>query len=341
MTRRARRPAVTVLLAAALVLVLAAVSAARAAFGTPQRLLSDVGSVTVAATGGTLWVASQPAAGGSTELRALDAATGAVTAGRTLGPVTTDSVLYALGWLWVTAVDSKGQSPQLLRLDPHSLATLSTTALATRHGYVSVASAGASIWVGDGGELDQVTAIGGQIVRRVPLPGAADIEVATGPGGQSLLVSEDNGSGLAHVQRRDPRTGALLAASARFLGAFHPFLGGTIANRLWLSEATGLQGYVQQLDAGTLRPTSATLPPLGTTNGVRASVDDGILWITQNGGRPSVNYCADPVTGRRRVTLPAPVDRGRVVAEDAARIYYVTESFPGALMSLRIPRRCR
>lgn len=341
MTVRARRPVIAALLTAALTLTLASFSVAGSAFGTPRRLLGGIGPVTAAATGGTLWVASQPVAGGATELRALDTRTGAVGARRTLGPVTVDSVLYALGWLWVTSVDAKGRSPQLLRLDPRSLATLSTTALTTRHDYVSVASAGASMWVGDGGELDQVTAIGGQIVRRVRVPGAADTEVATGRGGQSLLVSEDNGSGLSHVQRRDPRTGALLASSARILGAFHPILGGTIANRLWLSEATGLQGYVQQLNVGTLRPTHATLPPPVTTNGVRASVNDGILWITQNGGRPEVNYCADPVTGRSRAQLPAAAGRGQVVAEDATRIYYVTESSPGALMSLKIPRECR
>jgi hypothetical protein len=102
-----------------------------------------------------------------------------------------------------------------------------------------------------------------------------------------------------------------------------------------------MAGYVGFLDAETLRPLHSQLPPPQTTNGVRADVIDGILWISQPDGGPSRNYCAQPAGGQPRLAMPLAVQRGEFLTADSSRIYYLNAVGAGSLFSAPIPAACR
>ncbi len=228
-------------------------------------------------------------------------------------------MLLAEGWLWVTTTSLTGHSPAWLwRLDPNSLRVLSRTQLRAPDSTAALAAAGASIWVADGGVLDHVAAIGGAIIGRVRVPGARSMELAGADRGARLLVSAGDGSGRARIQLRDGATGALVRSSARFLGVSEPRLGGGVGGVLWISQATGMAGYIERLDARTLKPRPGATGPPQATNGIQAQVADRSLWVSQLHGGPARNYCANPVTGSPRVILPvaerrgSPAERGRL-----------------------------
>lgn len=348
--RRSGLLAAVVAALVALVTASASASGGRAAgsrFGSPHVLVRGAagGGYAVAdAVGGTVW-AAVPGTRGQTVLHEFDAVTDAAGPQLSLGRVYVGDVLYAQGWLWVTTAPGSGRGPGLLwRLDPHTLAVLSQTRVSGGLGAPSVAPAAGSLWVGAGGELERVASISGNVTARVRVRTGRYLEVATGPGGRSLLVSDGNRGGLAYIQRRDAVTGRVLDSSARFLGVSEPVLGGTFANRLWFSEATGMAGYFGQLNARTLKPSwtvptgpRAELP----SNGIRARVIDRILWVTDPGAGAPLNYCGNPRTGRARVALPAPERRGVFVTADAQRLYYLAAPYDRTLMSATIPAGCR
>lgn len=314
-------------------------------FGSPHTLLRGVHGYAIAdATGGALWVAV-PASSGQAVLHEVDAATGGAGPQLSLGRVNVGDVLYAAGWLWVTTAPRSGRGPGLLwRIEPDTLTVLSQTRVRGGVGVPSVTSAGGSLWVGAGGEIEQVASIGGTVIGRVRIRTRRDVEVGTGPGGRSLLVSEGSLGGLAHIERRDGVTGRLLATSGRFLGVTEPALGGTFADRLWFSEATGMAGYFGQLNVRTLKPRRTYALGTGAemaSNGIRAQVIDGILWVTQPGGGAAWNYCANPLSGRPRLVLPGPERRGAFVTADAHRLYYLAGPYDRTLMSATIPSGCR
>lgn len=318
-------------------------------FGRSRVLLRHAHVVSIDAAGGAVWVVSQTSFTGQTQLRALDARSGAVRAHLALGQTADDDVLLADGWLWVTTAGLRARaSSWLWRLAPSTLQVMSRTRLSGRPGSRSLAVAGASLWVGDGDRLDDVAVIGGSIVGRIPVHGASQLQLATGPAGRTLLVSAGNGSGVGYVQRRDGSTGALLATSLRYLGVTEPELGGTAAGRLWLTEATGTAGSILEVWVGSLRPIRVAIPspPAATpfvapSNGVSAQVIDGVLWVSQSRGGPQLNYCADPVSGRPRGTLPVDVRLGQLLTADAARIYYLSPGSGTTLSTAAIPARCR
>jgi hypothetical protein len=259
-----------------------------------------------------------------------------------------DDALLAHGGLWVTT--TSGPTSWLWRLDPKSLAVLSRRVLPGsgpndgRPG--AIALAGGSLWVGNSDRLDRVALPSGEIAARVPVPGAEGVDVAANPTGTILVISE--GHERAYLQRRNPRSGALIAASAAFDGVTKPYIGGIIDGGVWLSESTGNMGYVQRLSARTLKattPNSGEPLRIATTNGVEARVFDQILWVTQIGGGPKRNYCGDPVTGRSRAPLPFPPVRvgTELLAVSTTSIYYLAYYFrPKGAELVRAPinQRC-
>jgi hypothetical protein len=167
-----------------------------------------------------------------------------------------------------------------------------------------------------------------------------------------LLVSE--GGERAHVQRRNPHTGALIASSGEFEGVTSPHIGGIIDGGAWISESGGNGGYAQRLAIDTLKPTSiatyqpATLGPLAIfgSNAIAAWVIDGIVWVTKppgGVGGPRRDYCADPVTGRERASVGLP-RYGSLLTADPGSIYYVPDAnLPKNQELVRAPidPRCR
>jgi len=80
------------------------------------------------------------------------------------------------------------------------------------------------------------------------------------------------------------------------LGIVAPVVGGVTGASVWVSESTGMQGFVERFDTATLDPDQETR--VEGTNGISVRLADGLVWVTQvDGGRPH-NFCGVPSSGR-------------------------------------------
>jgi hypothetical protein len=315
--------------------------------GSPARVFGRVfDNPGVTATGGRLYVTWQvnpvTAAVPRFELARVDQATGVIKATHILSPGQVGTPLAAGGWLWVPVATSAGES--VLRLNPADLAQAGELPV-TGGSLVGIglgshlAVAGGTLWVAGGDRLLRVSLTTGRVIAAIPLPGAYTSGVAANEDGTVLVVSEANDGGIGSVQRRDPVTGALLA-SHPMLGVTAPGLVGIIDAGVWISEPTGLQGYVERFRTATMSPDPAT--DVTGDNGIRALVADSVVWITDLAG-PDRDHCADPVTGRilARIVLPDPLQDG-VLAVSGRYLYYDAPASNGFYLErLPIPGACR
>jgi hypothetical protein len=188
------------------------------------------------------------------------------------------------------------------------------------------------------------------VTDTVVLPQAASSDVSANAAGTVLIVGEADSGGLGAAQRRDPVTGALLATHP-VLGVAAPAVAGPVGSAVWISEATGMMGYVQRLNAASMRPDGSSCAEgrLATTcvpgtNGIFAQITDGLLWVTQLAGGEQRNYCANPVTGRMLapVMLPQP-DQDMILAIAAHRIFYTAPGRKASqyLRQRPVPGACR
>jgi hypothetical protein len=256
---------------------------------------------------------------GVTIVRA-DAATGVIAARRDLAAGLPGVPLLADGSLWVT--DSTPGRGRLLRLNPATLAVTGSVSVGGvgqtgRPG--QVAYAGDAIWLDGGGLLVRVAPASMTVALTITFPGADDSSVGASPDGAVLVVAETR-DGVGAVQRRDPVTGAVLASSATD-GVISPAIAGVTDGGVWLATPTGMMGFIERLAASSLSPVQSTR--VGGTNGIRADVADGALWVTDPVGGGAKNYCADPVTGRVRAASPLP-DPGQdqLLAVGPSLLYY-------------------
>jgi hypothetical protein len=270
------------------------------------------------------------------DLARVNQATGVIAATHLLSPGRAGAPLVAGGSLWVPVATATGES--LLRLNPASLAQTGNLALGGGSGQSvgrgsHLAAAGGALWVVGGARLMRVSLSTARVITSIPLPGAATSGVAANGKGTTLVVSEANDSGIGSVQRRDPVTGALLA-SHPMLGVAASALAGIIDSGVWLSEPTGLLGYVERFRTATMAPDPAT--DVGGDNGINAVVADGVVWITDLAA-PDRDYCADPVTGRvlARVRLPSP-RQDALVAVSRQYLYYDSPASSGFYLN-RVP----
>lgn len=300
------------------------------------------------------WQVSRPGSVARSELARVDAASGRVQAARSLGAAFEQAVL-AGGALWVaTATGSTLETQTLLRLNPDTLQVTGRWRVETGGGPYWVeqvlAVAGGGLWVAGGDRLLRLSLPGGAIAASVALPGAASSDVSANAAGTVLVVGEADSGGSGAVQRRDPATGALLA-SHPVIGVAAPGVAGPIGSAVWVSEATGMMGYIQRLDAATMTAQESACQEGRTTgtcvegtNGIRARLADGLLWVTQIGGGPARNYCGDPVTGRAIAPIELPqATQDELLAITPDRIFYAAPG-PGAGQYLRqeaIPSACR
>jgi hypothetical protein len=311
----------------------------------------------VAATAAGLYVAwqvSRPGSVVSSELARVDAASGRVEAARYLGAAFEQAILAA-GGLWVVAATGSTLATQvLLRLNPDTLTLTGRWQVGTGNGphwaQQLLVVAGGGLWVAAGNRLLHLSLPGGAITASIALPGAASSDLSANAAGTVLVVGEADSGGSGAVQRRDPATGALLA-SYPIVGVSTPAVAGPIGSAVWVSEATGMMGYVQRLDAATMTAEGSACQEGGTprtcvegTNDVTARLAGGLLWVTQIAGGPTRNYCADPFTGRTiaPLELPQPT-QDEVLAITPDRIFYAAPG-PGADQYLRqeaIPSACR
>lgn len=273
------------------------------------------------------------------ELARVDAATGAIVATSTFSPGAIGAPLAAAGSLWLTG--SFSGHAMLLRLDPRTLMVTGELTIAPVNSGAEqshIAYAGGSIWVDGSDELVRVSPATVAAELTIPLPGADTSDIGGSPDGGTLIVSEaDSGDGT--IQRRDPVTGTLLA-SHPMLGVTAPLIGGVSAAGAWVSEPTGMLGYIERFSASSMTPQART--QINGSNGLQADVWGGVLWVRNQAAGPAQNYCADPATGRRRATLPLP-DLGQdyLMAVTGGLIYYSVPASSGfAIRTVPVPAAC-
>lgn len=260
------------------------------------------------------WDLSSPPASAPSPPRSVldrvDAPTGTILAHRAFdGQVS--RVLGANGDLWVEIGSAGGA--MLDRLDPQTLSIESTTAIPTTG---MMAAAGGQLWVAAGDRLVRMS-FDGAVIGSVSLSSGAISTVASNAAGTVLIDGEaTNGAGA--LQRRDPRTGALIA-SYPMQGVTAPIPTTISGGALWVSEPTGMLSYVQRFDAGTLTPVGHAIQG---TNAIEARLWDGRIWVTQP-DRPANNFCADPATGSRLAAITLPdLEQDEVLAVANGYLYY-------------------
>jgi len=275
------------------------------------------------------WFASPPARGVRTELGRIDVASGRVTATRQLGAVYFDQAVAAGGSLWVATSSLPGEA--LVRLDPQTLAVTGRKWIGGGgnqglSGHV-LAVAGGGLWVAGGDRLLRLSLPAGAVTASVPLPGAAASQVATDSPGTVLVAEETTSLGSGILQRRDPATGALLAASPAVPGVVGLFLGGVIGSGVWVSNATGMMGYAERFDAETLAASPGTR--VEGTNGITVQAVDGLAWVSPGAGWPGSGFCADPSSGRVLAPVKLP-QADRLLAIGPSQLFYAAPAPDGS-----------
>jgi len=320
----------------------------RGVFGRP--LLSPQVSVTNGAVY-VAWQVSNPGSVVRSELARINPRTGQIAAGRRLGAAFGQAIA-AGGALWVTTMTTKGE--QVLRLNRDTLQLTrrwqvgsAGTAYSAGHG---LAVAGGGLWVGGGNELLHLSLPDGRVLGSISMPGTATSDLSANADGTVLVTGVAASTGRGAVQRRDPATGAILA-SHPLLGVTAPVVAGPVRSAVWVSEPTGMMGYVQRLDAATLAPADSACsfragggPCVEGSNGITARLADGLLWVTQPGGGIARNYCAEPSDGRvlAPIRLPRPA-LDAILATTSRWIFYAAHG-PGGSEYLRVrasPPACR
>jgi hypothetical protein len=258
-------------------------------------------------------------------LARVDPATGRFLAVNTSMPGSVSVPAYGAGALWVTDSESGGEF--LIRLNPQTLAVTGQMKVTSGNYPVGavggsgshIAFAGGLVWADGVNQLVAVSPLEMTAQRTITFPHADNSDVTASADGSTLIVSEAI-SGAGTVQRRDPVTGALLG-SVPMAGVVAPMLAGLTAGGTWISEPTGMMGYVERFGTATLKADGAT--EVEGSNGIRVDLWDRDLWVTNQGGGPSRNYCADPATGRRLATSPLPdLTRDHLMIVAGQRVYY-------------------
>lgn len=254
------------------------------------------------------------------DLARIDPGTGRVEAKRTLS-ASFLSATAAHGSLFVTtqAATTSTSIETLLRLDPTTLAETGHWQIFNGPGfggYGLIAVAGGGLWVAGGDQLARLSFTEDRITTSITLSGASTSGVTTNSGGTVLVVAESDAGGTSRIERRNPATGQLLDISAPILGTTVPFLNGVVGDDFWISEATGMMGYVELYDLDDLVPVGAPCNEgaskpdcIEGTNSIHAQLIGNDLWVTQAGGGPERNFCGTPA-GQVLSALPVPDDEG-------------------------------
>jgi hypothetical protein len=301
------------------------------------------------------WESSPPGrAAVRSELARVDAASGRVEASQHFTGFV-GQVLEARGSLWVvTETGSMPTAETLVRLNPATLRLSTQQHIGTGGGASWAAQtlvvADRWLWVAGGNRLARVSLRTGAVTASIALPGAASSDVSANAAGTVLIVGAADTEGRGVVQRRDPATGALLQTSRPELGVAAPTVAGPVGSAVWISEATGMMGYVLRVDAASISSIDSTCAEsrntatcVEGTSDITARIADGLLWVTQVAGGKPRNYCANPVSGRALapIVLPRPA-RDMVLAIASDRIFYAAPSANASefLRQVPVPAAC-
>jgi hypothetical protein len=301
------------------------------------------------------WQTGQPGSPAvRSELARIDATTGRIQARQRFSGFVLQA-LQAAGSLWVaTWIGPALATETLMRLNTRTLQVTKRWRIGIGGGPDWAAQvlvvAGGGLWDAGGNRLVRVSLPSGMMTTSIALPGAASSDLSANAAGTKLLVGVADSEGRGVVQRRDAATGAVLA-SRRVSGVAAPMVAGPVGRAVWMSEATGMMGYVQRLDATSLtadRSTcwegQSTSTCVTGTNGITARVADGLLWVTQVAGGSARNYCADPLDGRKLAPIELPEPTQEIVLAIAPRQVFYAAPGPKGGQYLRqesIPGACR
>jgi hypothetical protein len=267
-------------------------------------------------------------------LARIDPASGKITAS-----VLTDGFGQAVaadGSLWVTT------GSEVLRLKPATLAVISRMPLGQPGpGPASLAVAGGALWLAGTGQLIRVSLTTGAIIKVVRLPHSDRSDVGSDATGTTLVVSTAYGGSGVRIERRDPVTGALIGSTPPTSAVTAPGIGGVIGSDVWYSVSGGMGGSVGRLNVVTLAQEPFSLS-WNATNAIRVWVANGLVWVTQAGGGPRLNFCAAPGTGHILASLPlGGADSGIVRAIGSQYLYYLPNTGNPLLSRVPIPAGCR
>jgi len=308
-------------------------------------LLRGLLSPRVVSTSAGLYVAWQVSSLGGfpvSELSRVNSTTGRIEATRRLG-ATFDQAVAAGGSLYVgISTPSSRPGEALLRLNARTLAVTRRWSDFGEGG--SLALAGGGLWVTGQDRLLRLSLPEGNVTASVALPGANRSDVASNAAGTILVVGEaDQGRGA--LEKRDPETGTLLASYSPMIGVSAPAVAEVIGQSVWISEATGMMGYVERFDAASLTPEPGT--GTGGSNGISAAVADGLLWVSQIEGGSTTNFCGNPSDGVALAPLNLPPS-ALLQAIGPHDIYYVTATTTAGAQPMHsdvleetIPAACR
>ncbi len=299
----------------------------------------------VASTSAGLYVAWQVSRLGDppiSELARVNSTTGRIEATRRLGAAFDQAV--AVGGSLYVGISTTSSKPgeALLRLNARTLVV--TRRWSDLEGGGSLALAGGGLWVAGEDRLLRLSLSEGNVIASVSLPGANRSDVASNAAGTILVVGEAD-EGLGALERRDPRTGSLLASYSPMIGVSAPEVAEVIGQGVWVSEATGMMGYVERFDAATLTPDPSTM--IEGSNGISASVANGLLWVSQIEGGPTRNFCGNPLDGAVLAPLNLP-SNSPPLAIGRHDLYYLTTANPAGAQQTHmdvneepIPAACR
>jgi len=271
-------------------------------------------------------------------LARIDAQTGAIEGTNTFSAGLLGTPLFAGGSLWVT--DSASLGELLLRLDPGTLMVTGELSLsAARYpGEAHLAYAGGWLWADGGGRLLRVSPSEDDVTASIALRGASWSNAAASADGSVLIVTEQGTAGA--VQRRDPRTGALLAASpiAGSAGAVGAAVAdGFTGSGVWITAVTGTSARAERLSVRSMKPVETR--PVSGAAGLSVQVARGLLWVA---GEPDRGYCADAGTGRALAALPLR-GHGELLAVGDGVLYYAEPGPHGTgsrIVPVPIPGGC-
>jgi hypothetical protein len=276
------------------------------------------------------------------KLARINPTTGRIEASRRLGAAF-DQVVAVGESLYVgisTTSSKPGQA--LLRLDARTLEVTRRWSDLGAGG--SLVLAGGGLWVAGGDRLLRLSLPKGNVTASVSLPGANSSDVASNAEGTILVVGEaDDGRGA--LERRDPRSGSLLASYSPMIGVSAPEVAEVIDQGVWVSEATGMMGYVERFAAGTLTPD----PSIGMegSNGITASVANGLLWVSENYPGSTTKFCGNPSDGVAFASLNLPPNSTWLTIGPHDIYYLTAASHAGGQETLMdvnekvIPTACR
>lgn len=284
-------------------------------------------------TGGGTYVSWELSAPAGAVLARIDPRTGKIEATNTFSAGLLGAPLFAGGSLWLT--DSASPGELLLRLDPATLMVTGELSLAAARypAGAHLASAGGWLWADGGGRLERVSLSAVTVTASIALRGASRSNVAASPDGSVLVVAGP----ASAVQRRDPRTGALLAAGPPLAAGTGTTLDGFTGTGVWVTAVTRSSARAELLSTRSMKPV-ATRAVSGTA-GLRVEVAHGLLWVA---GGTNREYCADARTGRALAALPQPA-HGELLAVGDGVLYYAEPGPHGAgtrIAPVPIPGGC-